>query len=54
MFSFYFSKLKNILVYFTYVYTPSNMFRAYIMLIVKLEHHLQNSATYNSTLPSPT
>ena len=35
-----FFKLKNIFIPFTLVYPPSNIFRAYITLVVKLEHHL--------------
>ena len=35
-----FFKLINIFGLLTYVYTPSNIFRAYITLVVKLEHDL--------------
>ena len=48
MFSFYFSKSKYIIIHLTYVYTPSNIFRAYVVLIVKLEHNFQNYMTYKT------
>ena len=38
--SILFFKLKIMFVIFTYVYIPSNIFRAYITLVVELEHDL--------------
>ena len=38
--SILFFELKNRFIPFTLVYTPSNIFRAYITLVVKLEHDL--------------
>ena len=37
--------IKSIVILVTWIYTPSNVFRAYIILVVKLEHNLQNQVT---------